>query len=128
MTPNQRPNPYDDIPTPNRSLFSTSVKWILFLTTLALIFYFFILPLFVAQKLVGRQSQKFDAETSAQVYDNSRQYRQGINRDLARYCRQLAEAPPQSRKAIADLIRTTADTYEGTLTDSNTSCLSSLKD
>ena len=90
--------------------------------TIAL-FYVFMLPLFVGGKLIGREARKFDAETSAQVYDNSRQYQQGINRDLARYCREWRGADGAAKLAVAELIRTTADTYEGELTPANQTCL-----
>lgn len=90
------------------------------------IFWLFLLPLFAAGKVVNREAQKFDAETSAQVYDNSRQYQQGINRDLARYCRDWREADGAGREAVADLIHTTADTYEGPLTPANQTCLEEI--
>lgn len=86
----------------------------------------FVLPLFGAGKIVDRQVQKFDAETSAQVYDSSRQYQQGINRDVARYCQQWHEAEGAGKKALADLIRSTTDTYQGPLTDSNQRCISEI--
>jgi hypothetical protein len=92
----------------------------------ATLFWLFFLPLFTAGKLVNREAQKFDAETSAQVYDNSRQYQQGINRDLARYCREYRDAEGAGRKAVADLILTTADTYQGPLTPSNQACLEEI--
>ena len=90
------------------------------------IFWLFMLPLFTGGKVVDRQAQKFDAETSAQVYDNSRQYQQGINRDIARYCRQWREAGGSWKIAVAELIRSTVDTYQGPLNPSNQDCLSEV--
>jgi hypothetical protein len=86
----------------------------------------FLLPLFAAGKVVNREAQKFDAETAAQVADNSRQYQQGINRDIARYCRDLANTEGPARKALEDLIQTTLDTYEGPLTDANQRCTAQI--
>jgi len=86
----------------------------------------FLLPLFAVSKVVNREAQKFDAETSAQVYDNSRAYQQGINRDIARYCRDLATTEGPARKALEDLIATTLDTYEGDLTPSNQRCTAQI--
>ena len=91
------------------------------------IFWIFMLPLFGFGKVVNREAQKFDAETSAQVYDNSRQYQQGINRDIARYCRDWRTAPESGKKAVEDLILSTADTYQGTLTQPNQDCLMEIK-
>lgn len=64
------------------------IGWLALVALTILIFWLFMLPLFTAGKVVDRQAKKFDAETSAQVYDTSRQYQQGINRDVARYCRE----------------------------------------
>jgi hypothetical protein len=86
----------------------------------------FLLPLFAAGKVVNREAQKFDAETAAQVADNSRQYQQGINRDIARYCRDLATTEGPARKAIEDLIATTLDTYEGELSPANQRCTAQI--
>ena len=94
-----------------------------FLVTLAWVF---LLPLFGAGKVVGRAASKYDAETSAQVYDSSRQYQQGINRDIARYCRQWREADGAGKQAIAELIRSTADTYEGPLLPANQTCIQEI--
>jgi hypothetical protein len=113
---------YDDV-TPTRGMFGLGVKWIGFIVGLVAIFYFLILPLMVGGKLIGREAQKFDAETSAQVYDNSRQYQQGINRDVARYCRDWKSSEGSAKVAIAELIRSTTDTYEGSLTPANQACI-----
>lgn len=105
------------------------LKFIGALAVLALtitLFWLFLLPLFAAGKVANREAQKFDAETSAQVYDNSRQYQQGVNRDLARYCREYREAEGAGREAVAELIRTTADTYQGPLTPANQTCLEEI--
>lgn len=114
---------YDEI-TPSRSMFWLAVKWIAFGVALVAVLRFLILPLFVADKVIGRQVQKFDAETSAQVYDNSRQFQQGTNRDLARYCREYHAATGAAKTAIATLIQDTASTYQGALTDANAACIS----
>ncbi len=73
-------------------------------------------------RIIGREFKKFDAETNAQVYDSSRQFQQGTNRDIARYCRDLKAAPDGSKQAVADLITSTLDTYQGPLTPSNQKC------
>lgn len=86
----------------------------------------FLLPLFAAGKVVDRASQNYSAETSAQVSDNSRQYQQGINRDVARYCRQMAEAEGAGQKAVKDLILSTLDTYQGPLTPANQRCAAQI--
>jgi hypothetical protein len=119
-------NDYRDI-SPNRSMFWLSVKWLAFGVALIAVFYFLILPLFVGGKLVGREAKKFDAETSAQVYDNSRQYQQGTNRDIARYCRDWQAAEGAARTAVADLILTTRDTYQGELTPANQACIAKIE-
>lgn len=92
----------------------------------AAIFWAFMLPLFAGGKIVGRQAAKFDAETSAQVYDTSRQYQQGINRDVARYCREYRAADERAQHAVRDLILSTLDTYQGALTAANQSCLQEI--
>lgn len=117
---------YRDV-SPDRGLFWVSIKWLAFGVALLAVFYFLIFPLFVGGKLIGRESQKFDAETSAQVYDNSRQYQQGINRDIARYCRDYAAAEGPAKKAVADLIHSTLDTYQGDLTPANQACVANLE-
>lgn len=111
---------------PNRSLFWLVIKWLLFAAAVFLVVRFLAMPFFVTDKLIGREVQKFDAETSAQVYDNSRSYQQGINRDIARYCREWREAPEGGKRAIADLIASTNDTYQGELTLANQSCLNEI--
>jgi hypothetical protein len=73
-------------------------------------------------RIIGREFQKFDAETSAQIYDNSRQFQQGTNRDIARYCRDWKDAPHSGQQAISDLIASTIDMYQGPLTPSNEKC------
>jgi hypothetical protein len=80
---------YSDL-APNRGLFWLLDKRIGFGVALIAVFYLFILPLFVAEKAADWQVQKFDAGISAQVYDNSRSYQQGLNRDIARYYRSRA--------------------------------------
>lgn len=73
-------------------------------------------------RIIGREFQKFDAETNAQVYDSSRQFQQGTNRDIARYCREWRSAPDGGKQAVADLITSTLETYQGPLTPSNQKC------
>lgn len=76
----------------------------------------------------GRPMAKYSEETRKEVYDTSRQYEQGTNRDIARYCEQMrgADSIP-SRKAVAALIRSTASTFDGRLTDDNTACIAEAK-
>jgi len=88
------------------------------------IFWLFLLPLMAAGHIADRAAQKYDTETSKQAYDTSRQYQQGTQLDLSRYCRQFAEANGPGKAAIADLIRDTAATYNGPLTAANQACLS----
>lgn len=72
-----------------------------------------------------RPMSKYQEETRAQVYDTSRQYQQGTNRDVARYCEQMRSAPDASgKKAVAALIRSTLSTYDGPLSDDNKDCAS----
>lgn len=116
---------YDDV-SPTKSMFWLAAKWLAFIVLLIVVLRFLVMPLFVADKLIGREVQKFDAETSAQVYDNSRQFQQGVNRDIARYCREHATAEGPARQAVADLIRSTLDTYQGELTPANEACVSQI--
>lgn len=112
---------YNEI-APTKSMAWLAVKWLFFAAAIILVIRFLVMPFFVADKLIGRQVQKFDAETSAQVYDSSRQYQQGINRDVARYCREWKTAPEGGKQAVAELIASTLDTYQGPLTPSNENC------
>lgn len=116
---------YDDV-SPDKGMFWLCVKWLAFGVTLLAVFYFLILPLFVAGRVVDRQARKFEAETAAQVYDNSRQFQQGVNRDIARYCRDWQASEGPARNAVADLIRSTLDTYQGELTPANAACAAQL--
>lgn len=74
----------------------------------------------------GRPMQKYAVETDKQVYDTSRQYQQGTQLDLSRYCAQYHGAEGSAKRAIADLIRDTAATYSGPLTPNNQACLSEI--
>ena len=75
-----------------------------------------------------RPMDKYSEETRAQVYDTSRQYQQGTNRDMARYCEQMRGAQsPSAKKAVAALIRSTAATYDGPLSADNADCLTEAK-
>lgn len=112
---------YDDI-KPTGGMLWLAVKWVVFVALLLLAIRFIVMPFFVADKLIGREVQKFDAETSAQVYDNSRQFQQGTNRDIARYCRDYRSTEGAAQKAVADLIASTLDTYQGPLTPENEKC------
>lgn len=116
---------YEEV-SPDRGMLWLAIKWLVFAVALVAVFYFLILPLFAAGKVVDRQAQKFDAETSAQVYDNSRQFQQGTNRDLARYCRDWQATEGPARNAVADLIRSTLDTYQGELTPANAACAAQI--
>lgn len=74
-----------------------------------------------------RPMQRYQEETRKEVYDTSRQYEQGTNRDIARYCEQMRGANGPAKKAVAALIRSTASTYDGTLTPDNQDCVSEAK-
>ena len=69
-----------------------------------------------------RPMAKYAEETRAQVYDTSRQFQQGVNRDIARYCREWASAEGAAKRAVADLIANTLSTYQGELTPANQQC------
>jgi hypothetical protein len=70
-----------------------------------------------------RPMAKYAEETRKEVYDTSRQYQQGTNRDVARYCEQMRTADnPAAKKAVAALIRSTLSTYDGPLSDDNKDC------
>src|SRR5437868_154674 len=72
-----------------------------------------------------RPMAKYQEETRKEVYDTSRQFQQGTNRDVARYCEQMRTADtPAAKKAVAALIRSTLSTYDGPLSDDNRSCAS----
>lgn len=71
-----------------------------------------------------RPMAKYQEETRAQVYDTSRQYQQGTNRDIARYCHDMRTAKDEAaKKAVAALIRSTVSTYSGDLSDDNKTCV-----
>lgn len=71
----------------------------------------------------GRPMAKYAEETRKEVYDTSRQYQQGTNRDVARYCEQMRTADTTAgRKAVAALIRSNLSTYDGPLTPENEAC------
>lgn len=70
-----------------------------------------------------RPQQVYQEETRAQVYDSSRQYNQGTNRDIARYCEQMRTSEGSAKRAVAALIRTTASTYDGELSVDNRQCV-----
>jgi hypothetical protein len=75
-----------------------------------------------------RPLTRYDEETRAQTYDTSRQYNQGTNRDIARYCEKMRTTEePSAKKAVAALIRSTASTFNGTLTDDNIDCVNEAK-
>jgi len=70
-----------------------------------------------------RPMAKYSEETRKEVYDTSRQYQQGTNRDIARYCEQMRTADTAAaKKAVAALIRSTLSTYDGPLSDDNKDC------
>lgn len=78
--------------------------------------------------VVQRPMAKYAEETRAQVYDTSRQYNQGTNRDIARYCEQMrTAAEPNAKKAVAALIRSNIATFNGDLTPENQGCLAEAK-
>jgi hypothetical protein len=76
-----------------------------------------------------RYVKPYQEETRKRTYDTSRQMEQGMNRDIARYCEQMRDTtrPLSSRKAVAALIRTNADTYDGVLTPDAENCVSEAK-
>jgi hypothetical protein len=78
--------------------------------------------------ITGRMFGVYNEETRKQIYDSSRQYQQGTNRDLSRYCYQMRTASsPAAKSAVADLIRSTASTYNGSLSPENQSCLNEVQ-
>lgn len=75
-----------------------------------------------------RPMSRYREETRAQTYDTSRQYVQGTNRDIARYCEQMRDAKEDSaKKAVAALIRSEVSSYNGELYDDNKDCVSEAK-
>lgn len=71
-----------------------------------------------------RPMAKYGEETRKEVYDTSRQYQQGTNRDIARYCEQMKSAQNDAaKKAVAALIRSTTSTYDGPLSPDNQACV-----
>jgi hypothetical protein len=78
--------------------------------------------LFAARPMAG-----YAEETRAQTYDKSRQFNQGTNRDIARYCRDMRTATGAAAKATATLIISTADTFEGELNQGNRDCVAEAK-
>lgn len=88
--------------------------------------WFVLLPLTAAEHVVNRVATKYDTETSKQAYDTSRQYQQGTQLDLSRYCAQYAQATGSGKTGLAGLIRDTAATYNGPLTPNNQACLSEV--
>jgi hypothetical protein len=74
----------------------------------------------------NRPMAKYQTETDKQVYDTSRQYQQGTQLDLSRYCAQYHAAEGAAKTAVAGLIRDTAATYSGPLTENNQACLSEI--
>lgn len=78
--------------------------------------------------LGDRPVKEYQAETDKRVYDNSRSYQQGTNLDIARYCMQMKTATePSAKRAVAQLILTTAATYEGPLSPDAESCIDDAK-
>lgn len=78
----------------------------------------------VGVKYLDRTEQKFDENTKVEVYDSSRTYTKGTNKDLARYCYDFkTQDTDASRKAMAALIRSTAATYDGPLSQENKDCI-----
>ena len=73
--------------------------------------------------VTSRPMSKYSEETRAQVYDTSRQFQQGTNRDVARYCEQMRGSETDAgRKSTAALIRSTLSTYSGPLSADNQDC------
>lgn len=99
------------------------VGWLAFIAICITLFWVFMLPLFAGGMVVNRAAQKYATETSKQAYDTSRQYQQGTQLDLARYCAQYEAATGSGKAAIAGLIRDTRATYTGPVTDNVEHCL-----
>jgi len=74
-----------------------------------------------------RQIQKVREETRSQVYDTSREYNEGVNRDLSHYCYEFHKED-SNKKGLAALIRTTADTFKGIVLPDNQTCITEAKE
>ncbi len=118
-------NDYNDL-APKKGMMGLAVKWLLFIAVFLLVARFVLYPLFFVDKAINREVQKYDAETSAQVYDTSRPYQEGINRDVARYCRDWKTTEGVAKVAVANLIRDTVATFKGTLSDTNQKCVDEI--
>ena len=90
---------------------------------LVVVFALAVIGLSWAGLFASRPMAKYATETDKQVYDTSRQYQQGTQLDLSRYCAQFETATGPARSAVAGLIRDTAATYRGPLTANNQACL-----
>jgi hypothetical protein len=75
-----------------------------------------------------RPMAKYAEQTRKEVYDTSRQFEQGVNRDVARYCETMRSTKEQgSKQAIAALIRSEVSTYDGQLSPDNGDCVAEAK-
>ncbi len=75
--------------------------------------------------ITGRPMAKYSEETRKQVYDTSRQYEQGTNRDILLHCRSMRTATTAAgRKAEAGYIRGIDTTFDGTLNSEAQACVS----
>ena len=106
--------------------FGQAVLALLVVAALITIFWVFLLPLFAAGKVVDRQAQIYDTETSAQTYEQSRTYQQATQLDLSRYCLQYHTSTGGAKTAVADLIRSTAATYKGPRSPSIDACINEV--
>lgn len=102
------------------------IKWTAAAAVLITLFWIFLLPLMAGGKVIDRAAKKYDTETSKQAYDTSRQYQQGTQLDLARYCAQYEAASGAGKAAMAGLIRDTRATYSGPVSDNVGHCLSEI--
>jgi hypothetical protein len=69
----------------------------------------------------GRPFAKYSAETDRQVYQQSIQYQEGMQQDLARYCYEM-KTKPDSATALKGMIREKAQVYHGPVSSDLQSC------
>lgn len=100
-----------DVPRPQRGFLVNVFLWGL---AALLILGIYTLIWGVPSLFANREVQKFNAETTTQVYENSRSYQQGTQLDLARYCTTWRTTPDgPARTAVANLYSETLATYNG---------------
>lgn len=72
----------------------------------------------------NRVASPYEEETRKQTYDTSRQYEQGMNRDILLHCRSMRAANGAGRKAEASYIIGQAGTFNGKLNSEAQACVS----